>query len=102
MSVPECLLPDVLAYLREPAPSDGDLRDIHGAWDAAAAYLSGAGVAEPERQDRRWPLWLQVMEALTLDSYDQRGAQFERGQLQENQAVRRMLNQLKFDGLPEE
>ena len=101
MSVPECLLPQVQAYCQEPSPDEADLLVLHQAWDAAAAYLAGAGAAEPEQGSAGWPLWFQVMCAMVLDIYDQRGAQFDQGKLQENAAFQRMKTQLKFDALPE-
>lgn len=101
MSVPEELLPRVQAYCQEPTPDAADLLMLNQAWDAAAAYLAGAGVKQPEETDESWPVWVQVMCALTLDGYDQRGAQFDQGKLQDNPTWQRMKNQLKFAALPE-
>ena len=67
MSVPEELLPRVQAYCQEPAPDAADLLMLNQAWDAAAAYLAGAGVKQPEETDESWPVWVQVMSALSLD-----------------------------------
>ena len=102
MGIPEDLLPNVQAYCQEPAPDEADLLMMHQAWDAAAAYLAGAGIQQPERTSIVWPSWLQVMCAMTLDGYDQRGAQFDQGKLQDNPSFQRMKNQLKFDALPGE
>ena len=41
------------------------------------------------------------MKGLTLDGFDQRGAQFEQGKLADNPSFRRKLNQLKFASLPD-
>ena len=101
MSVPEELLPRVQACCQEAAPDAADLLMLHQAWDAAAAYLAGAGVKQPEETDESWPVWVQVMCALTLDGYDQRGSQFDQGKLQDNPTWQRMKNQLKFAALPE-
>ena len=101
MSIPESLLPQVQAYCQEPSPGEADLLVLHQAWDAAAAYLAGAGVTEPAPDDESRPIWLHVMCAMTLDIYDQRGAQFEQGKLQDNAAFQRYKNQLKFDALPD-
>lgn len=96
MPVPEALLPDVLAYCSEEAPDEMALRNIHRAWDAAEGYLLGAGVARPSTANpSRHALWLSVVCALTLDEYDQRGAQLEGSKLQDNPSFRRKLNQLK-------
>ena len=100
MSIPKELLANVQAYCQEPAPSEMDLLTLHQCWDAAAGYLAGAGVREPEKADPSWSVWLQVMCALTLDGYDQRGAQFDQGKLQDNPAWQKMKNQLKFYALP--
>ena len=100
MAIPENLLPNVQAYCMEPAPGTSDLLMLHQAWDAAVAYLLGAGVSEPEDTDPTWPLWLQVICALTLDIYDQRGAQFDAGKLADNPTWQRRKNQLKFEALP--
>ncbi|MCI7152026.1 MAG: hypothetical protein MR952_06300 [Flavonifractor plautii] len=97
MPVPEELLPDVLAYCNEEASDETVLRNIHRAWDSALGYLRGAGVKRPptSREDRH-ALWLSVACALTLDEYDQRGAQLEGGKLQDNPSFQRKLNQLKL------
>ena len=102
MPVPEELLPDVLAYCSEEASDETVLRNIHRAWDSALGYLRGAGVKRPpaSREDRH-ALWLSVACALTLDEYDQRGAQLEGGNLQDgnlqdNPSFQRKLNQLKL------
>lgn len=100
MAIPEELLPNVLAYCQDPAPDAADLMVLNQAWDAAGAFLAGAGISEPEPDDLSRPIWLQVMCALTLDGYDQRGAQFDAGNLAENPTWQRMKNQLKFDALP--
>ena len=99
MAIPENLLATVQAYCQEPAPGEADLLVLNQAWDMAAAYLAGADVSQPAETDRVWPLWLQVMLAMVLDIYDQRGAQFEQGKLQANPAWRSMKNQLKFAAL---
>lgn len=97
MPVPEELLPDVLAYCNEEAPDETALRNIQRAWDSALGYLRGAGVKRPSAScEDRHALWLSVVCALTLDEYDQRGAQLEGGKLQDNPSFQRKLNQLKL------
>ena len=91
MAIPEEFKTQVLAYCREPEPSDADLMALDQAWDSAEAYL---GMGRPKDPDRA-ALWLSVMCALVLDEYDQRGAQFESGKLQDNAAFRRKINRLK-------
>lgn len=86
----------VLAYCREPDPDQADLLTLNQAWDSAEAYLKGAGGTRPQAGTARESLWLSVMLALVLDEYDQRGAQFEAGKLEDNAAFRRKLNQFKL------
>ncbi len=100
MPIPEDKQQHVLAYCAIADPSDTDLLVLNDAWDAAAAYLAGAGIQEPPEKDARQPLWFNIMKALTLDNYDQRGAQFEQGKLADNPAFRRQLTQLKLSFLP--
>ena len=96
MAIPEELLGAVEAYCKEPDPDELTLLELTIAWDTAAGYLQGAGVSRPKTDDERHGLWLGVMLALTLDGYDQRGAQFSAGKLQENPAFRRKISQLKW------
>lgn len=105
MAVPEDKLAQVMAYCGVvgpetpdvPAPADRLCLDL--AWDAAAAYLLEAGVPEPAPEVPRYALWLEVMLAMTLDGFDQRGGQFDAGKLEDNPVFRRKLVQLKVSGL---
>ena len=55
------------------------------------------GVTRPGPENAgRLALWLSVMLAMVLDEYDQRGAQFDAGKLQDNPVFRRKLTQLKL------
>ena len=101
MGVPGALLVSLMVYRVGQDGDEDDLRTITEAWDGAAAYLKGAGVAAPQETDELWPLWFEVMKGLTLDGFDQRGAQFEQGKLADNPSFRRKLNQLKFASLPD-
>ena len=97
MAIPEEFKALVLAYCKETALDEADLLVLDQAWDSAEAYLSeGAGVARPAAGSAREAIWLSVMCALVLDEYDQRGAQFDTGKLQDNAAFRRKLVQLKL------
>lgn len=96
MAIPEEYKPLVLAYCQEPEPDEADLLALNQAWDSAEAYLEGAGVTRPAPENaKRLSLWLGVMLPMALDEYDQRGAQFDAGKLQDNAVFRRKLNQLK-------
>lgn len=84
-------LADIAAYCRV----ETDDAELPGFVDAAAAYLSGAGVSEPEDGTARFAQYLQCVKYLALDLYDRRDAAVE-GTLGDNPAFRRMLNQLKL------
>ena len=97
MAIPGEFMAQVLAYCREPEPDEADLLVLHQAWDNAAAYLAEAGVSQPPAVNAaRTALWLGVMLPMVLDGYDQRGAQFTEGKLQDNPVFRRKVNQLKL------
>lgn len=84
-------LSEIAAYCKV----DADDAELPGFVDAAAAYLSGAGVSEPEDGTARSAQYLQCVKYLALDLYDRRDAAVE-GTLGDNPAFRRMLNQLKL------
>lgn len=84
-------LADIAAYCKV----DADDAELPGFVDAAAAYLSGAGVSEPEDGTARFAQYLQCVKYLALDLYDRRDAAVD-GALGDNPAFRRMLNQLKM------
>lgn len=84
-------LADIAAYCRV----ETDDAELPGFVDAAAAYLSGAGVSEPEDGTARFAQYLQCVKYLALDLYDRRDAAVE-VTLGDNPAFRRMLNQLKL------
>ena len=84
-------LADIAAYCRV----ETDDAELPGFVDAAAAYLSGAGVSEPEDGTARFAQYLQCVKYLALDLYDRRDAAVD-GTLGDNSAFRRMLNQLKL------
>jgi len=97
MAIPEEFRGRVLAYCQEPEPEEADLLVLDQAWDSAESYLKGAGVTCPGPENAgRLALWLSVMLAMVLDEYDQRGAQFDAGKLQDNPVFRRKLTQLKL------
>lgn len=84
-------LADIAAYCKV----DANDAELPGFVDAAAAYLSGAGVSEPEDGTARFAQYLQCVKYLALDLYDRRDTAVE-GTLGDNPAFRRMLNQLKL------
>lgn len=84
-------LADIAAYCKV----DADDAELPGFVDAAAAYLAGAGVREPQKVSQRYAQYLQCVKYLALDLYDRRDAAVD-GTLGDNPAFRRMLNQLKL------
>ena len=84
-------LSEIAAYCKV----DADDAELPGFVDAAAAYLSGAGVSEPEDGTARFAQYLQCVKYLALDLYDRRDTAVD-GTLGDNPAFRRMLNQLKL------
>ena len=84
-------LADIAAYCRV----ETDDAELPGFVDAAAAYLSGAGVSEPEDGTARFAQYLQCVKYLALDLYDRRDTAVE-GALSDNPAFRRLINQLKL------
>lgn len=84
-------LSEIAAYCRVEA----DNAELPGFVDAAAAYLAGAGVREPQDGSLRYAQYLQCVKYLALDLYDRRDAAVD-GTLGDNPAFRRMLNQLKL------
>lgn len=84
-------LSEIAAYCRVEA----DDAELPGFVDAAAAYLAGAGVREPQDGSPRYAQYLQCVKYLALDLYDRRDTAVE-GAIGDNPAFRRMLNQLKL------
>lgn len=85
----------LLAYCRIDDPAQSDLLALEQGYQSAVAYLEGAGVGEPGQGTPRHAQWMELVCALTLDSFDQRGAQAEGGKLADNPVFSRKLNQLK-------
>lgn len=90
------MLTDRLAEIAMYCKVDADDAELPGFVAAAAAYLSGADVSEPEDGTARFAQYLQCVKYLALDHYDRRDAEVE-GTLGDNPAFRRMLNQLKMN-----
>ena len=87
----------LLAYCRLDEPGDGELALLEGLALAAEGYLANAGVEKPGADDpSRLALYELLVNAWVLDSYDNRGTQTAGNALQENPALRRVMNQLKL------
>ena len=87
----------LLAYCRLDEPGEGELALLEGLALAAEGYLANAGVEKPGADDpSRLALYELLVNAWVLDSYDNRGTQTAGNALQENPALRRVMNQLKL------
>ncbi len=86
MEQAETGLAGLLAYCRLDDPEPEQLAVLELCRRAAGAYLKGSA----RRAQYDLCLW-----ALTLDSYDQRGAQQDQP-LKPNPALRQLINQLKL------
>ena len=102
MPISDERLPSLLAYCQITDPDPYDLITLNGLYDAAAGYLTEAGVAEPAAGTPRRAQYNLLVNALVLDGWDLRGTQVETAVLQENPSFRRMLNQLKMTEMPAE
>ena len=83
---------EIAAYCRVEA----DDVELPGFVDAAAAYLAGAGVREPQYGSPRYAQYLQCVKYLALDLYDRREPTITGTIVATNPVFRAMLNQLKL------
>ena len=65
-------------------------------YDAAVGYMDGAGVSPPATGTARAAQYDLVVNAMVLDAWDRRDMPEPYGQVRENPAFRRLLNQLKL------
>lgn len=86
----------LMAYCRLDELADGEEEQLAMMYHSAVAYLAGAGVSEPAECTARRAQFDQVVNALVLDAWDNRGSQLVGVSIQDNPAFRRLLNQLKF------
>ena len=84
-------LSEIAAYCRVEA----DDAELPGFVDAAAAYLAGAGVREPQDSTPRAEIYIQCIKYQVLAMYDRREGTVD-GTVSENPIYRQMLNQLKM------
>lgn len=89
------MLCDRLSEIADYCHVDADDAELPGFVDAAAAYLAGAGVREPQDGSPRYAQYLQCVKYITLDLYDRRDTAVD-GTLVINPAFRRLINQLKL------
>ena len=84
----------VYCRLDELAPGEDEM--LTALYEGAVSYLEQAGVSQPEAGTGRAFQFDQVVNALVLDGWDNRGSQFAGYTVTENPAFRRKLNQLKL------
>ena len=90
------MLTDRLADIAAYCKVDADDAELPGFVNAAAAYLAGAGVSEPEDGTARFAQYLQCIKYLALDLYDRREPTITGTIVATNPVFRAMLNQLKL------
>ena len=86
----------LLAYCRieEPEPEERSTLDM--LYDSAVGYLAEAGILEPDAVSPRRAQYDMCINYLVLDGFDRRELTFAGGQIAENPAFRRLINQLKL------
>ncbi len=85
----------LMAYCRldDLPPEEADL--LAALYGAAVSYMEQAGVSEPPEGTSRRAQYDLCVDALVLDAWDIRGTEVD-GNVAENPAFRRTLNQLKL------
>ena len=73
-----------------------DKRLAERMYQSAVGYLEGAGVSLPEAGSHRRAQYDQVVDAMVLDAWDNRGSQALVNPPVANPAFRELLNQLKL------
>ena len=83
------------AYCKVDLSVPEDKRLLERMYLAAVGYMSGAGVAMPENGTPRCAQYDQVVDAMVLDAWDNRGSQALVNPPSENPSFRSLMNQLK-------
>lgn len=86
----------LMRYCRIDELADGEEQLLEGMYQDAVGYLTGAGIAVPDSGTARGAQFDQMVNALVLDSWDNRGSQTAGYSLMENPAFRRRMTQLKL------
>lgn len=86
----------LMAYCRIDELMDGESSLLEEMYQGAIDYLANAGVTEPPEGTGRRFQFDQIVNALVLDEWDNRGGQMAGTVMAENPAFRRRLNQLKL------
>lgn len=85
----------LMAYCRLDETDGEMVSQLEGMHAAAVGYMTAAGISEPPETSPRRGAYDLCVNALVLDSWDNRGTQTEKPR-SENPAFRRILNQLKW------
>lgn len=86
----------LMRYCRIDELADGEEQLLEGMYRDAVGYLMSAGIAVPDSGTTREAQFDQLVNALVLDSWDNRGSQTAGYALMENPAFRRRMTQLKL------
>ena len=95
MALSEERMASLLAYCRIDALEEGEELLLQGLYDAAVSYMEQAGIREPWEGTHRRAQYDLCVNALVLDTYDQRGSQTDKS-VGDNPMLRRMITQLKL------
>ncbi len=96
MALPEERKASLLAYCRIDELTSDETALLEALYDAAAGYMTQAGVREPETGTPRRAQYDLCVNYLVLDSWDRRDVSFVGTIQTDNPAFRRLLNQLKL------
>lgn len=86
----------LMAYCRLDDLTEQEITLLKAMYDSAVSYMEEAGISEPEEETSRRGKYDLCVNALVLDSWDNRGTQAAGYNITENPAFRRTLNQLKL------
>lgn len=86
----------LMAYCRIDELGPGEDQLLEDMYYDAVSYMAGAGVAEPPVCSARRAQYDMCVNALVLDTWDNRGSQFAGYSVAENPAWQRKKNQLKL------
>ena len=86
----------LMAYCRIDALAPGEASLLEVMYDSAVAYMTDAGVAQPETGTARAAQYDLVVNAMVLDAWDNRGGHRAGAPLTDNPFFRRLITQMKL------
>lgn len=86
----------LMSYCRIDELAPGEEAVLEGMYWDAVAYMEQAGVSQPPEGTPRAAQYHQLVSAMVLDAWDNRGSQTAGAALAENPAFRRRLIQIKL------